>query len=73
MESASEISKNSEAEVYFQGIKLVNAVNDTTKFPPVDIMPWIKYIPRWLAPVNAFHGCTINVADDFSGRLIVTL
>jgi hypothetical protein len=46
--------KNSKAEVYFQGIKLVNEVNDTTRFPPVEIMPWIKYIPRWLAPVSPF-------------------
>ncbi|KAF8816132.1 putative cytochrome P450 monooxygenase [Phlegmacium glaucopus] len=44
--------KNSEAEVYFKGFKLVNEISDTARFPPVEIMPWIKYIPRWLAPVR---------------------
>ncbi|KAF8816482.1 cytochrome P450 [Phlegmacium glaucopus] len=42
--------KNSEAEVYFKAVKLVNEISDTARFPPVEIMPWIKYIPRWLAP-----------------------
>jgi len=50
--------------VYFKGINLVNAISDATKFPPVEVMPWIKYIPRWLAPVKAFHGCTIKIAAD---------
>ncbi|KAF8814915.1 putative cytochrome P450 monooxygenase [Phlegmacium glaucopus] len=44
------VFKHSEAEVYFKTVKLANEVNDTTRFPPVEIMPWIKYIPRWLAP-----------------------
>ncbi|KAF8813428.1 putative cytochrome P450 monooxygenase [Phlegmacium glaucopus] len=42
--------KHSQGEAYFRGIKLANELNDTARFPPVEIMPWIKYIPRWLAP-----------------------
>lgn len=52
-----------EAEVYFEGIKLVNAVNDTTRFPPIEIMPWLTYIPRWLAPVSSFYFFTIIVSS----------
>ena len=48
------VYEGSEAEVYFKGIKLVNEINDQTKYPPLEFMPWIKYIPRWLAPVGLF-------------------
>ena len=44
--------KNSQAEEYTKAIKLTNEINDPTKFPPVEIMPWITYVPRWLAPVR---------------------
>ena len=44
--------KNSQAEEYTKAVKLANEINDTTRFPPVEIMPWITYIPRWLAPVR---------------------
>ena len=44
--------KNSQAEEYTKAVKLANEANDTTRFPSVEIMPWITYIPRWLAPVR---------------------
>ncbi|KAF8808942.1 hypothetical protein BYT27DRAFT_6541247 [Phlegmacium glaucopus] len=44
------VYKDSQAEVYFKGVKLMNKINDQTKYPAMEIMPWIKYIPRWLAP-----------------------
>ncbi|KAF8813990.1 putative cytochrome P450 monooxygenase [Phlegmacium glaucopus] len=42
--------KHTEAEVYFKAVKLAYELNDTAKFPPVEIMPWIQYIPCRLAP-----------------------
>ena len=43
---------NSEAEACHECTQLFNAVLDTTAFPPVDIMPFVDYIPKWLAPVS---------------------
>jgi len=40
-----------DAELFFEGIKLVNETLDTAAFPPVEIMPFIDYIPKWIAPV----------------------
>jgi len=40
-----------DAEAYFEGTRLLNASIDTAAFPPVDIMPFVSYIPKWLAPV----------------------
>lgn len=42
----------SDAEAYFEGIKLLSTMLDTSAFPPVDIMPFVEYIPKWLAPVR---------------------
>ena len=40
--------QNSEAEVYFEGIKLFNEVTDPGAHPPVDLFPLLKYVPsRW--------------------------
>jgi len=47
-----------DAEAYFEGIKLLSSASDTTKFPPVEIMPFVNYIPKWLAPVRHFN--TLN-------------
>ncbi|KAF8817275.1 hypothetical protein BYT27DRAFT_7217810 [Phlegmacium glaucopus] len=57
------VFKDSEAEVYAQEIKLVNEVNDSTRFPPVEIKPWIKYIARWLAPWTAHWNLMKSVRD----------
>jgi len=40
-------------EAFFEGVKLLNALNDTTAFPLVEIVPFVDYIPKWLAPVRA--------------------
>ena len=56
--------KNSQAEEYTKAIKLANEVNDTARFPPVEIMPWITYIPRWLAPVRLSRMRRRRVTDD---------
>ncbi|KAF8816039.1 putative cytochrome P450 monooxygenase [Phlegmacium glaucopus] len=44
------VFKGTEAEVYAHAVKLANEISDTARFPPVEIVPWIQYIPRWLAP-----------------------
>ncbi|KAF8805683.1 putative cytochrome P450 monooxygenase [Phlegmacium glaucopus] len=64
------VFKGSQAEVYALGIKLVNQVNDTTKFPPVEILPWIKYIPRWLAPWTAHCDLMRSVRDTLYDSLV---
>jgi hypothetical protein len=56
--------KNSQAEEYTKAVKLANEINDTTRFPPLEIMPWITYIPRWLAPVRFSKMRHQGVADD---------
>ena len=48
----------SDAEGYFEGIKLLNGMNDATAFPPTEIMPFVAYIPKWIAPV-----CCLMVAE----------
>jgi hypothetical protein len=68
--------KNSQAEEFTKAIKLANEVSDATRFPPVEIMPWITYIPRWLAPVRLsrmYRQRGADVYDPISGQLIVTL
>jgi len=40
-----------DAEAAFEGVKLANAVADTAAFPPVEVMPFVSYIPKWIAPV----------------------
>jgi hypothetical protein len=44
--------ENSEAEKYFLGIKLFNETNDPGAYPPIELLPWLKFVPRWLAPVG---------------------
>ena len=44
--------ENSEIEKYFLGIKLFNETNDPGAYPPIELLPWLQYIPRWLAPVR---------------------
>jgi len=41
-----------DAEAFFESVKLLNATIDTTAFPPVEIMPFVDYIPKWIAPVS---------------------
>ncbi|KAF8817276.1 cytochrome P450 [Phlegmacium glaucopus] len=48
------VFKDSEAEEYAQAVKLAKEVSDTTKLPPLEIVPWIKYIPfGWLRYLGA--------------------
>ncbi|KAJ9191323.1 hypothetical protein DTO164E3_6131 [Paecilomyces variotii] len=42
--------KNSSAEEYFEGIKLFNETNDPGAYPPIELLPWLRHVPRWLAP-----------------------
>lgn len=42
--------KDSSAEDYFEGIKLFNETNDPGAYPPIELLPWVAHIPRWLAP-----------------------
>lgn len=44
--------KGSVPETYFEGIKLFNEICDVSVYPPIELFPWIQYIPRWLAPVR---------------------
>jgi hypothetical protein len=40
--------RNGTAEVYNEGIKLFNEVMDPGAHPPVDLLPFLKYVPsRW--------------------------
>lgn len=41
-----------DAEAFFEGIKLLSIMADTAAFPPVEIMPFLKYIPHRIAPVS---------------------
>jgi len=41
-----------DAEGFFEGVKLANAAADAAAFPPVEIMPFVDYIPKWIAPVS---------------------
>lgn len=43
---------DSDAEKFFEGFKLANATADSAAFPPVEFMPFIQYIPYWIAPVR---------------------
>ncbi|KAF8817273.1 putative cytochrome P450 monooxygenase [Phlegmacium glaucopus] len=42
--------KGSVPETYFEGIKLFNEICDVSAYPPIELFPWVQYIPRWLAP-----------------------
>ncbi|KAF8802924.1 putative cytochrome P450 monooxygenase [Phlegmacium glaucopus] len=64
------VYKNSEAEEYAHAVKLANEVSDTTRFPPVEILPWIKYIPRWLAPWTAHCDLMMSVRNTLYEKLL---
>ncbi|KAL8996027.1 MAG: hypothetical protein Q9169_004374 [Polycauliona sp. 2 TL-2023] len=42
--------KNSLAEEFYEGIRLFNETNDPGVYPPIELLPWVAHIPRWLAP-----------------------
>ena len=49
-----------DAEAVFEGLKLLNIGADAAAFPPVEIVPLVNYIPKWIAPVRVlvviYHG-----------------
>jgi len=59
-----------DAEAFVEGIKLLSAANDTTSFPPTEIMPFVDYIPGWLAPVRShvLNSCSIQLTKLAVGR-----
>ena len=44
--------EGSAVEEMFYGIKLFAESYDFISFPPIELFPWIEYIPKWLAPVS---------------------
>jgi len=62
-----------DAEAFFEGVKLVNATLDTTAFPPAEILPFVDYIPKWIAPVCtilSFSLASIDRLNLYSGPII---
>jgi cytochrome P450 len=40
----------SDSETYYVGIRLAAEAGDVAKYPPIEFLPWLEYLPQWLAP-----------------------
>ncbi|KAF2129634.1 putative cytochrome P450 monooxygenase [Dothidotthia symphoricarpi CBS 119687] len=65
--------QNSSAEEYFEGIKLFNETNDPGAYPPIELLPWLKHTPRWLAPWTEHIERTTRVRNTLYYGLLAEL
>lgn len=65
--------KNSPVEQYFEGIKLFNETNDPGAYPPIELLPWLAYTPRWLAPWTEHIERTTRVRNSLYYGLLAEL
>jgi len=42
----------SDVEGFIESVRLLSATLDTAAFPPVEILPFLDYVPKWIAPVR---------------------